>query len=167
MFSGPKFVIDAIAAGREAAISMHRFMRPKTSLVLNRNRRDFIELGKKNIVLTPDAVKKPARQEAGYDEAVDRKTFADFNKTLTEEQVKLETSRCLGCGASVVDPNKCIGCGLCTTRCMFDAIHLERDLPECSDMVTREEGKPKKLLPYAAKRAIKIKKKELMAKLGR
>ena len=60
-----------------------------------------------------------------------------------------------------------IGCDLCTTRCMFDAIHLERDLPECSDMVTREEGKPKKLLPYAAKRAIKIKKKELLAKLGR
>ena len=165
VFSGPKFVIDAIAAGREAAISMHRFMRPKTSLELNRNRRDFIELDKKNIVLSPDLVKKPARQEAGYDESVDRKTFADFNKTLTEEQVKLETSRCLGCGASVVDPNKCIGCGLCTTRCMFDAIHLERDLPECSDMVSREEGKLTKLLPYAAKRAIKIKKNELLAKL--
>ncbi len=166
VFSGPKFVIDAIAAGREAAISMHRFMRPNTSLELGRNRRDFIELDKKSIVLPAAAVKKPERQEAGVNEKVSRQSFKDFSRTLTEEQVKLETSRCLGCGASVVDPNKCIGCGLCTTRCMFDAIHLERDLPECSDMVTREDGKPKKLLPYAAKRAIKIKKKELAAKLG-
>lgn len=163
--TGPKFVIDAIAAGREGAISLHRFLRPHTSLELGRNRRDFVELDKKNIMLTPDALKKPARQEAGYDETVDRKSFADYNKTLSEEEVKLETSRCLGCGASVVDPNKCIGCGLCTTRCMFDAIHLSRDLPECSNMVRREDGRLKALLPYAAKRAIKIKKKQLQEKL--
>jgi len=52
--------------------------------------------------------------------------FKDERKTFTEEQVKIETSRCLGCGASVVDPNKCLGCGVCTTRCKFDAIHLKK-----------------------------------------
>ena len=75
---------------------------------------------------------------------------------LTEEQIKAETSRCLSCGASVVDPNKCIGCGICTTKCEFDAIHLHRELPECSTMRTSEE-KLKYILSYGAKQAIKIK----------
>ena len=70
--------------------------------------------------------------------------------------MKEEARRCLGCGASVVDENKCIGCGLCTTRCEFDAIHLSRDLPEASYM-RKAEDKLKGILPYAAKRAIKIK----------
>ena len=76
-------------------------------------------------------------------------------RTLTEEQVRAETARCLGCGASIVDPNKCIGCGLCTTKCAFDAIHLRRERPECSVMV-KSENKVPALLKYAAKRQAKI-----------
>ena len=61
-----------------------------------------------------------------------------------------------------MDPNKCIGCGVCTTKCEFDAIRLHRDLPECSKMV-RSEDKFKAILPYMAKREIKIRfaKKEM------
>ena len=151
--TGPKFVIDAIAAGREAAISMHRFMRPHTSLTLNRNRRDYIELDKSKVVLPMEKVKAPERQCEAYE-------------SLTEEQVKFETSRCLGCGASIVDENRCIGCGLCTTRCHFDAIHLSRDVPECSNLVPREDSM-KVMLPYMAKRAAKIAIKDLKAKLGK
>ena len=83
------------------------------------------------------------------------RSFRDAHLTLTEAQVKTETARCLGCGASVVDPNKCIGCGVCTTKCEFDAIHLHRDLPECSTMV-RSEDKFKAILPYMVKREVKI-----------
>lgn len=151
--TGPKFVIDAIAAGREAAISMHRYMRPHSSLTLNRNRRDYIELDKSKVVLPLDKIKAPERQCEAYE-------------TLTEEQVKFETSRCLGCGASIVDENRCIGCGLCTTRCHFDAIHLSRDVPECSNLVPREDTM-KVMLPYMAKRAAKIAIKDLKAKLGK
>lgn len=81
--------------------------------------------------------------------------FEEYHGTLTEEQVRLETARCLGCGASVVDTNKCIGCGLCTTKCAFDAIHLTRDLPEASHMVTSED-KFSAILPYMVKRAKNI-----------
>ena len=88
-----------------------------------------------------------------------KKPYRDLRSSLTEEQVKIEAGRCLGCGASVVDENKCIGCGLCTTKCEFDAIHLSRDLPEASRMHTAED-KLKGILPYAAKRAIKIKLKK-------
>ena len=55
-----------------------------------------------------------------------KKTFHDLRGTFTEEQLKKETERCLGCGAVVLDEYMCIGCGICTTKCKFDAIHLER-----------------------------------------
>lgn len=154
VYTGPKFAIDAIAAGKEGAVSIHRFVQPDSSLVIGRNRRQFIELDKEHIVL--ESYDNSSRQITGMDESIDyRKSFRDAHKTFTEEQVKIETARCLGCGASVVDPNKCIGCGLCTTKCEFDAIHLYREHPECSKMI-KAEDKMKGILPYMLKREFKI-----------
>jgi ferredoxin len=76
---------------------------------------------------------------------------------FTEEQVKAETARCLSCGATIVDENKCIGCGVCTTKCEFDAISIERERPECSKMVVAE-NKLKSIFPYMIKRNIKIRR---------
>ena len=156
-YTGQKFAIDAIAAGKEGAVSLHRFVQPNTSLTIGRNRRQFIELDKKNVLLDINSFDNTPRQRPGYNEEL-RRTMQDGRACFTEEQVKTETARCLGCGASVVDPNKCIGCGICTTRCGFDAIHLHRDRPECSTMV-RSEDKMKAILPYMLKRAVKIKLK--------
>ena len=86
---------------------------------------------------------------------MDKKSFRDAKLTFTEEQVKKETARCLSCGASIVDLNRCIGCGICTTKCEFDAIHLQRDLPECSVMYP-SEVKLKKILPYGIKQKVKL-----------
>ena len=132
VYSGQKFVIDAIAAGKEGAISLHRYVQPHSSLTIGRNRRQFIALDKDNLAL--ETFDNTPRQRPGYNEAL-RKTFRDDRTGFTAEQVKAETSRCLGCGASVVDPNKCIGCGVCTTKCAFDAILLYRERPECSEML--------------------------------
>ena len=92
-----------------------------------------------------------ARQTEAVDPAVEAHSFRDARKTLTSEQVQTETARCLGCGASWVDPNKCIGCGVCTTKCVFDAIHLKRDHPECSTMM-KAEDKLKGIASMACKR---------------
>lgn len=155
VYTGPKFAIDAIAAGREGAISIHRFVQPHSSLTIGRNRRDFKELDKADLSVSGYDTEK--RQIPGMDSSIDHKrSFRDAHLVMTEEQVKKETARCLSCGASVVDTNKCIGCGLCTTKCEFDAIHLYRDNPDCSTMRTSEE-KLKYILPYGAKQALKIK----------
>ncbi len=155
VYTGPKFAIDAIAAGKEGAISIHRFVQPDSSLTIGRNRREFVELDKDNLSISE--YDNGSRQVPGMDKTMDAKhSFRDAHLTFTEEQVKAETARCLGCGASVVDENKCIGCGICTTKCEFDAIHLYRENPDCSNMV-KSEDKMKAILPYAAKRAIKIK----------
>ena len=165
VYTGPKFAIDAIAAGREAAISLHRYVHPGQSLTLARNRRDFIELDKSDVAIAVDSFDTASRQLPGHD-VKKAKSFSNDRLSFTEEQVKKEASRCLGCGATVVDENKCIGCGLCTTKCEFDAIHLRRDLPEASTMV-KAEDKMKVILPYAAKRAAKIAIKDMKAKRGK
>ena len=158
VYTGPKFAIDAIAAGREGAESLHRFVQDGQSLTRGRNLREFYELNKNDIVVGVDSFDRPARQEIRHDPAKAR-SFEHDRLTFTEEQVKAEASRCLGCGVSVVDPNRCIGCGLCTTRCMFDAIHLRRDVPEASNMV-RCEDKVGPMLKYAAKQSVRIIRKK-------
>ena len=154
-YTGQKFAIDAIAAGKQGAVSLHRWVQDAT-LTIGRDKREFIELDKNNLLLEEASYDNTPRQRTGYNEAL-RKTFKDGRVAFTEEQVKAETARCLGCGASVVDPNKCIGCGICTTRCAFDAIHLHRDLPECSTMRSAED-KMKGILPYMIKRKIRIRR---------
>lgn len=154
VYSGPKFVIDAIEAGKNAAESLHRYVHPGASMTIGRNRRDFHELNKEDIAV--ENYDTAGRQEAGLDNSIDHKmSFRDAHKTLTAEQVHAEASRCLSCGASVVDENKCIGCGVCTTKCEFDAIKLHRDHPEMTNM-RKSEDKFKAIGPYAVKRAIKI-----------
>ncbi|MBR5099666.1 MAG: FAD-dependent oxidoreductase, partial [Bacteroidales bacterium] len=150
VFTGPKFAIDAIAAGKEAAESLHRYVQ-HGHMTIGRNRRDFIELNKDDIVV--ESYDNGSRQVEGRDDS--QSPFREYTHTLTEEQVRKETARCLKCGASVVDENRCIGCGVCTTKCGFDAIHLHREHPEASRMVVSED-KFSAILPYMAKRAGKI-----------
>ena len=153
VYSGPKFAIDAIAAGREGYVSINRFVHPGNSLTIGRDLREFSELNKGDIEI--ETFDNAKRQIPGHKQGVATETFADLRLPLTEEQIRTEAARCLGCGATTVDYNRCIGCGLCTTRCEFDAIHLSRDVPEASTMV-RCEDKLGVLAPYAAKRAGKI-----------
>ena len=124
-YTGPKFAIDAIAAGKEAAISLHRYVHPGQTLTMGRDRRVYKALDKEHALLDISHFDHGKRQMPGYNEAK-AKTFADARVTFTEEQVRKETARCLGCGATKVDEYLCIGCGLCTTKCKFDAIHLKK-----------------------------------------
>lgn len=157
VYHGPSFVINAIAEGHMAAERLHRHAHKDTygaSLTIGLDKREFIELDKNNIKVTDydhaQRAVEPVKVDPNF-----HMGFKDNRLTLTEEQVKQETARCLGCGASVVDPHKCIGCGLCTTRCEFDAIHLHRTHPEATNMI-KAEDKFKAILPYQAKRAVKI-----------
>ena len=153
VYTGPRFAIDAIAAGKMASDSLNRFVHPGNSLTIGRDLRQFIELDKDDIVFPSYDTSR--RQVPGRKLATKDNKFNDIRMPFTEEQVKQEASRCLSCGATVVDLNRCVGCGLCTTRCEFDAIHLSRDLPGASKMI-KAEDKMKEIIPYAAKREIKI-----------
>lgn len=123
-YTGPRFAIDAIAAGKEGAESLHRYVWEGHSLTLGRVRRDnFKYLDKENLKVEGYDTAKRQKVQKDENKAL---SFSDERKTFTEEQIKKETARCLSCGAARVDSNICIGCGLCTTRCKFDAISLSR-----------------------------------------
>jgi NADPH-dependent glutamate synthase beta subunit-like oxidoreductase len=121
--TGPKFAIDAIALGKEGAISIHRFVQPGQSLTMGRTKRAYRAFDKENVDL--EGYDRLPRQKAcDEDGNACKETFKDLRGTFTEEQVKKETERCLSCGAVVVDEDLCVGCGMCTTKCKFEAIKL-------------------------------------------
>lgn len=149
VYTGPKFAIDAIAAGKEGAISIHRFVQPGQSLANGRDRKDYHEFDKEGLEL--GGYDRIPRQKAGHiSNTKVKEPFKDIRATFTEEQVKKETERCLGCGATVVDQYMCVGCGQCTTKCKFDAISLVR--------LYDAEGVPyEKVKPIVIKTTIKRK----------
>ncbi|MDD6258752.1 MAG: FAD-dependent oxidoreductase [Erysipelotrichaceae bacterium] len=151
IYHGAKFAIDAIAEGKMASESMHRYVHPGQSLTIARDLRQFNALDKDDIVV--EGYDNCKRQTPAKKKVSD--PFADPREIFTEEQVQKEAGRCLHCGATTVDLNRCIGCGLCTTRCEFDAIHLQRDLPDASNY-RKAEDKMKYIAPYAAQREMKI-----------
>ncbi|MBS4536537.1 FAD-dependent oxidoreductase [Clostridium sp. D2Q-14] len=152
VLTGPKFAIDAIALGKEGAISIHRYVQPGQSLILGRTRREYTGLDKDNLNL--EGYDRLPRQKLSHiDGNKSKDTFRDLRTTFTEEQVKKETERCLGCGATVVDEYLCVGCGSCVTKCKFDAISLVRKYDASS--VELSELKPT-IMKYAIKRKGRI-----------
>jgi NADPH-dependent glutamate synthase beta subunit-like oxidoreductase/ferredoxin len=150
--TGPRFAIDAIAMGKEGAISIHRYVNHGQSLTIGRLKRDYRSLDKENLNL--EGYDNLPRQKVSHsDEKNPEESFKDVRGTFTEEQVKKETERCLGCGATVVDEFMCIGCGQCVTKCKFDAIKLVRkydvENPEFNDMKST-------IVKYALKRKVRI-----------
>ena len=127
--TGPKFAIDAIAAGKEGAISIHRYVHAGQTLNLGRDNRDYKSLDTSTVAISIGSFDSAPRQKAGCGSVEEaKKTFKDLRGTLTEEQIKKEADRCLGCGCVVVDEDLCVGCGICTTKCKFDAIRLEKTM---------------------------------------
>lgn len=157
---GPKYTIDAIACGREGAESIHRFVNKGQSLTVSRNLRRFNELDKSNVLIPSEKLNVPKRQENPNDESKTH-SMHDNRVGLNEGQVKLEASRCLSCGRTVVDEKKCIGCGICTTRCQFDAIHLYRTRPEFANYINGDDSK-KAILLHGLKRTTKLSVKKIL-----
>ena len=160
-FTGPKFAIDAIAAGKQGAISIHRFVQPGQSLIYGRDRREYKALDKEHLEL--DSYDRMPREQVRRSSDA-RKSFRDDRLTFTEEQVRRETERCLGCGATVVDEFLCVGCGQCTTKCKFDAITLERKYD--GEGVSLEDMK-KALVPHVIKRTGKMTLKKIKTAFSR
>ena len=156
--TGPRFAIDAIAAGKQAAISIHRFVQTGQDLRFGRNPRKYIELDKEAVVI--DSFDTTPRQRAAkVDGQEAKKTFRDIRGSLTEEQMLKETERCLGCGATVVDEYMCVGCGMCVTKCKFDAVKLKR----VYDGEGVEFMKMKKaVVPHVIKRKVKVTAKKIL-----
>ena len=161
LVTGPKFAIDAIAAGKEASISIHRYVHPGQTQDLGRDHRDYKPLDVATLGINAVGFDNAPRQKAAGAPAKEaQKSFKDLRGTLTEEQIKKEAARCLGCGCVVVDEDMCIGCGICTTKCKFDAIHLEKVMDHTSysymnTLMTAVGNAPAAASRFVAKKILK------------
>jgi len=149
-FTGPKFAINAIASGKQGAISLHRSVWEGQSLTIGRPYNGFAEIDKDNLVFKDYDTTK--RQRPLHIKENDG-TFKDTRATLTEEQLKKETLRCLGCGVAVIDEGKCLGCGVCTVMCKFDGVSLKK-INNVGQVAY--EDIPKEVLKNIPKREVKI-----------
>ena len=154
--TGPQFVIDAIAAGKEAAVSIHRFVHEGQTLTLGRDHRDYRAFDRAEVRISAAGFDSAPRQKpAAVDGEAAKTSFNDLRAGFTEEQMKTECARCLGCGTAVVDEFMCVGCGVCTTKCKFDAIHLEKIHDADNQEYFHTLGRIAKNVPKIGVRALK------------
>ncbi len=149
-FTGPSFAINAIAAGKQGAISLHRAVQEGQSLVMGRDRREYKSLDKETAII--EGYDNIPRQRPLHNKK-NEKTYKDTRITFTEDQMKKETERCLGCGAVKVNEEMCLGCGVCTTKCKFDAITLFKKYDKGG---VKFESLPLTVAPYVVKRTAKM-----------
>jgi len=158
--TGPKYAIDAIAAGKQGAISIHRFVQPGQDLRLGRSKREFKEFDTASAIIE-NYDNTPRQRPAEIDSKKAKKTFDNLTNLLTEEQIRKETERCLGCGVTVVDEYMCVGCGMCVTKCKFEAITLKREYD--GEGVAFLDIK-KNIIPHIIKRKVKIKTRQILGR---
>jgi 2-oxoacid:acceptor oxidoreductase delta subunit (pyruvate/2-ketoisovalerate family) len=131
--TGPASIIEAVAAGKRAAVSIHRYLRGED---LRKDREEAIE--ESTWVKDWRLLEKKERR---YESPIEKPhlSFEEARAYLEKlkRQARFEAFRCLGCGPcaeclasmdlcegdkAVVDEGKCVGCNVCVVVCPVGAI---------------------------------------------
>ncbi|MDH7476788.1 MAG: FAD-dependent oxidoreductase [Candidatus Bathyarchaeota archaeon] len=130
----PAGIIDAIGAGKRAAISIHRYLSDQD-----------LKVGREEVEETTwiknweKIRKKPPRHFVKKGETKPRLSFEEAEKTLKEikRKARFEAFRCLSCGPCaeclaetriceidkpIINKNLCSGCDICVSLCPFGAM---------------------------------------------
>jgi NADPH-dependent glutamate synthase beta subunit-like oxidoreductase len=171
--TGPKNFIEGLAAGRKAALSIHRYL---SGEALGKNR-EAEGVSTELVSVNIDKVEsQPRVGEPALPVESRKKNFKEVHLLPSEQALIAEAKRCLHCGACtqcdtcmiqcpegaiskteggyVIDYNKCTGCRVCVRECSTSAI----DMPavgacvacgyclkrfECPSLVKGEDGRVK------------------------
>ena len=118
-------VVDALASGKKAARAIEEKLEgrsikdPMTLRVLTQ-----APMTEKVYPATLPRIQRPDIPMGSAEERICN--FDDVGKTYNEQEMKLETMRCMQCGYQEVDPAKCIGCGACMRECPKYASLMQR-----------------------------------------
>jgi indolepyruvate ferredoxin oxidoreductase alpha subunit len=135
--TGPLTVIDALAAGKKAAISIERYLNGEDLTTGRETEGPF----QTNLVVTPKAViAKPRKVMPTLPLEQRQRNFDEVELGLTREEAVSEAQRSLSCechacirffscaaigkenNQTVIDSSVCDGCGVCTYVCPQGAI---------------------------------------------
>jgi len=114
--SGPATVIEAIAAGKTAAVSIDRYIRGVDLKDLRKKELKKVE----KVEIPKDIIRSPRKKGQTLEVAKSIKGFDEVDLGLTEEQAKEEAMRCLNCGG-------CCECMQCVAACEPEAIIHEQE----------------------------------------
>jgi heterodisulfide reductase subunit A-like polyferredoxin len=109
-FYGPKSVVDAVASGKEAAESMHRFINNED---LTKDREKSWDFEKPEFY-SFETQKRPVPATISLDER--EGNFKEVTLPLSKEDIAAEAARCLSCGI-------CSECYQCVDVCLAEAIN--------------------------------------------
>jgi NADPH-dependent glutamate synthase beta subunit-like oxidoreductase len=105
---GPKTVVEAIASGKEAAISIDRYIR---GVDLREDRKKELEMASEVYKGEYDPAKQAQMPRLKPEERIGN--FNEIEQGLTEEMVIQEAKRCLNCGC------------VCIQSCPYDVIQFD------------------------------------------
>jgi NADPH-dependent glutamate synthase beta subunit-like oxidoreductase len=120
--TGPRSVVEALAQGREAALSMHRFLSGES---LYWGRDQFVEKG--HLLYTePDLSRAQGKGRGGYERlpVQERTLTGEIESGLTAEAALQEAERCLSCGRSAEVNQTCWFCLPCEIECPEEALKV-------------------------------------------
>ena len=111
--SGPATVIEAIAAGKRAAVSIDRYLKGKS--LLKRGEEEII-VSKEKALKDKGIVEEKKREKPSLISLEMRKnTFKEVKNSFTEKEAIKEAKRCLSCGCG-------LDCGVCERVCIYSAV---------------------------------------------
>lgn len=133
--SGPGIAVEAISAGKKAAVSIDKYLRGEDISCLKFERPDSID---KLPDETTELVKKYSRQKMAKIAIRERlKTFSELEIGFDKKTAIREALRCMSCGAGAeVDSDKCIACLTCVRVCPYKVPEVKdgfayMDVAEC------------------------------------
>ena len=116
---GPRLIIDAVADGRKAARSIHRYLRG------NARWRQSVQLPAIQPRDLHDPYDATPRQQCPTLTLDRRMGFTEVELPFSEEQAATEGNRCLHCHHNIfLDGQRCILCGGCVDVCPYRCIAM-------------------------------------------
>ncbi|MBW1971447.1 MAG: FAD-dependent oxidoreductase, partial [Deltaproteobacteria bacterium] len=108
--TGPATAIQAVSQGKEAAISIDRFLKGEDLRVGRKKKEPYV------VDRVPENLEYKPRVRMNYLPPEERiKDFSEVAVGFSEEQARREAERCLSC-------RQCLGCGICDEVCEPKAI---------------------------------------------
>jgi NADPH-dependent glutamate synthase beta subunit-like oxidoreductase/coenzyme F420-reducing hydrogenase delta subunit len=135
VISGPGTAVEAMASGRQAALSIHQYLQGMQA-THGEEPQALVQLDEKVI----SSIKKQDRQPAPLLDVEKRiKNFDYIELGYTREMAFCEARRCLSCGAGAKRvEDKCIDCLTCVRVCPYD-VPIVTPAPESSVEIREDQ----------------------------